>query len=71
MSTFLTVVLVIFAIIGVLALFTMFFFFSLAMAIQKDPEKFEKEFNEIYEKYHEQTYGEKPKEKAFTFKKRR
>jgi hypothetical protein len=70
MGAFLTAILVIFSIIGVLALFALIFFFSLAMAIQKDPEKFEKEFNEIYEKYHEQTYGEKPKEKAFTFKRR-
>jgi hypothetical protein len=70
MSTFLTVILVIFAIFGVLAVFTMVFMFSLAVAISKDPEKFEKEFNDIYDKHYEKTYGEKPKEKAFTLKRR-
>jgi hypothetical protein len=66
-----TVFLVIFAIIGVLATFAMFFFFSLAMAINKDPEKFEREFNEIYEQYHVKQFGEKPKEKAITLTKRK
>jgi hypothetical protein len=70
MGTFLTVILVIFAIIGVLAVFSMIFIFSLGMAIYKDPEKFENEFNDKYNQMYKKTYGKEPEEKAFTFKKR-
>jgi uncharacterized membrane protein YesL len=70
MGVFLTVVLAGLAILGVLALFAIVFIFLLAVALQKDPEKFEKEFNDIYNKHYEKAYGEKPKEKAFTLKRK-
>jgi ABC-type protease/lipase transport system fused ATPase/permease subunit len=68
MGTFLTVILVIFAILGVIALFSMIFFFSLAMAIQREPEKFEKEINDMYEKQYVKQYGRKPDEPLVSLK---
>jgi uncharacterized membrane protein len=68
MGTFLTVILVIFAIMGVLAVFTMIFMFSLALAIHKEPEKFEKEINDMYEKKFEKAYGRKPDEPLVSLK---